>query len=816
MARWTPDTVLTYVNQDFRQLLGNNANSLIGQSYLSLMPDESQRQRFKLYIKRLWQERKAQVHEQKVILTNGEVCWLRWIDQPIEDQKGKIVEFQSIGIDITHHKHSETKFRHVFEASPFGIMILDLSTFQLLEVNQAVIAMLDYTAPELLTHRLIDLLRSTCSDDSDHGSEVSSPVPQLDVPIEARLRAKSGRTVWVKLHLTGLIDQDGHPYLALAMLENITAWKAAETALRASESRYRTLVQNLPGAVYLAYPSSIYRPGQANHSRQSSGWTRTIQFMSAGVCTILGYDPAILIGDSDQSFDSIIDPEDRQIITRTIRAAIEHHIPFQVEYRCVTASGQIRWVMDRGQGCWDDQGELQYIDGVLLDITDLKTAEAQLAYRTSHDLLTGLPNRALFFKHLDRALQQSQFNADYQFAVLMLDVDNFKLINDSMGHSIGDQLLIEIGARLRTCLRPGDFIARLGGDEFAVHLTSISGLTDVTLVAERIQQVMRQPFCLRDLSITVTISIGITLQNPDSIVIYHQAHDMLRDAEIAMYRAKQDGRSQFALYDTSMHQRAMERLEMEATLRYACEQQQFVVYFQPIVQLDSGRVAGFEALVRWPHPVHGLLLPDKFIPIAEETGLILAIDDLVLNMACRQLMQWHHQGCSAEPVFVSVNLSAHHFKRNNLVERIAQILQETGLPPGLLRLEITETVLIHNTEKAHQTLHQLTELGVHISLDDFGTGYSSLSYIHQFPMHVLKIDRSFVANLHQRTESVKIVTTIIALAKSLNLKVIAEGIETNQHRDCLADLHCEYGQGFLFAKPLTPQAAEAMLQLHNT
>jgi diguanylate cyclase (GGDEF)-like protein len=397
--------------------------------------------------------------------------------------------------------------------------------------------------------------------------------------------------------------------------------------------------------------------------------------------------------------------------------------------------------------------------------------------------------------------------------VLILDADNFKQVNDCMGHSAGDQLLVEIATRLRTCLRPDDFIARLGGDEFVVQLNGIGGLMEVTQVAARIRRTMQKPFEVGELSITVSVSIGITLQGKGSMVIYHQAHDMLRDAEIAMYRAKQQGRSQFALYDTSMHQRAMERLELETALREACCQGDFVVYYQPIINLETDALAGFEALVRWQHPVRGIIAPDRFIPIAEEMGLILTIDELVLSLACQQMMQWQNRWPQLPPLFLSVNLSTQHFTSPDLVERVTEVLGATGLNPHQLKLEITESALMENSELTHHTLHALNRLGVCISLDDFGTGYSSLSYIHQFPMHTLKIDRSFVTNLHQRPESGQIVGAIMAMAKSLNLDVVAEGIETSHHVDYLKQLHCQFGQGYWFARPLESDAAEQLLNL---
>jgi diguanylate cyclase (GGDEF)-like protein/PAS domain S-box-containing protein len=704
---------------------------------------------------------------------------------------------------------NENQYRQIFAAAPLGMVIFDRQTWCFQEVNAAVCRMLGYAASELMAMSLADIMVAADRASNDTCLAALQGHREEGHPTEQRCVTKQDEELWVNLYITEIKPTLGYPALALALLEDITPRKRAELAVEASEARYRTLVSNLPGAVYRLVPPVC----SSEVSVQHQNWL--VEFISEGIAEILGFSPKECAERTANQYFELIHPEDRSWVAKTIADAIVQRQPFQMEYRCLSFDSGIRWVLDRGQAIWDNHQRLSQIDGVLLDITDLKITEAQLAYRTSHDTLTGLPNRALFFKHLDRALEQAQINRAYQFAVLMLDVDNFKLINDSVGHGLGDQLLIEIAARLRTCLRPTDFIARLGGDEFAVHLGGSSGLTDVTQVADRIAKVMKQPFELRDLQIMVTISIGISLQNPDVSVIYHQAQDMLRDAEIAMYRAKQHGRSQFALYDTGMHELAIERLELETALRLACENQSFVIHYQPIFNLASGGLAGFEALVRWHHPHQGIVTPDKFIPIAEETGLIIDIDDFVLQRACQQMLLWQEQFPCLPQLFLSVNLSTRHFKRPDLIERIRNILRSTGFTPSRLKLEITESVFLEQSQPNHAILQAISDLGVKISLDDFGTGYSSLSYIHQFPLHALKIDRSFVMDLHRRPESNQIVRAILAMACSLNLEVVAEGIETGQQMNCLQSLMCQYGQGYWFAKPLDQKAAEQLLFSHT-
>jgi len=818
MARWTPDTTLTYVSPEFVALLGRSFDasaSLVGQSYLRLMATPAQRQQFQDYVQQLIAAKQPRVHEQKIVTATGHIHWLRWIDQPLRDAMGQIIEFQSIGVDITGYKHSETGFQHIFQAALCGMAVVNRGTGVLLEVNPALCHLLDYRAAKLLRLGFLELF----------GPEPPAPpLPLIPTaqPQEYCLRTRQGQGRWVRLGVTALTGPGTGPEtgagLVLVTMVNLTPQKQTLAALALSESRYRTLVDNLPGAVYQAIPDDPTDPAPL--------WR--LKNISDGIGPILACGPANLVGQPFYHRCALMQDDDRARVQTALQVALAEGRGFQVEYRCLSTTGQLRWLLDRGLPHWDNQGQLQHIDGVLLDVTNLKTAEAQLAYRTSHDVLTGLPNRALCLRQLDRALQQSQL-ATYPFALLVLDLDNFRLINDGLGHEVGDALLIEVGHRLRSCLRPGDGLARLGGDEFGMQLAPVTNLGEVTQVAERIQQVMAEPFAPHQLSLS--LSIGITVQSlhaqPEadplahpqaeyrSSVIYHQAQDMLRDAEIAMYRAKAAGGTRFALYDITMHQRAMERLEVETSLRRACEQGEFAVHYQPIVNLTDNRIVGMEALVRWPHPVRGLLFPDRFMAVAEETGLVLEIDFWVMATACRQVMAWQATIPAAREVTVSVNFSTHHFAQDNFVERVRAVLAETGLPPSRLKLEITETVLMQGGDRPRRILEALARLGIRISLDDFGTGYSSLSYIHQFPMHCLKIDRSFVMNLPQHSavfdKGGDIISAIVALAASLGLTVIAEGVETPQHQRQLVALGCGYGQGYLFAKPLPSEAMADLL-----
>jgi diguanylate cyclase (GGDEF)-like protein len=455
----------------------------------------------------------------------------------------------------------------------------------------------------------------------------------------------------------------------------------------------------------------------------------------------------------------------------------------------------------------NQEGKPNALRWLLRDITERKQAEEQLLHTAFHDPLTGLPNRALFMNRLERALEYRTRHEDYRFAVLFLDLDRFKVINDSLGHTEGDQLLIAIAGRLASAVRPSDTFARLGGDEFTILLEGIKDISDALKVAERIQASLSLPFVLGEHEVFTTASIGIAL----SATGYHRATDILRDADIAMYRAKSQGKARYEIFNTDMHVRAVARLQLENDLRRAVERQEFQIHYQPIVALDTGFIAGFEALVRWQHPMRGLVAPPDFLPVAQETGLSIPIDRWVLATAARQTHQWQEQYPSARPLTISVNVCSPQLAQPDLIEHIDQVLRDTSLEANRLKLEITENVIMKNSESKATTFEQLRSLGVQLSIDDFGTGYSSLSRLHRFPMNELKIDRSFVSRMGVERGNLEIVSTIVTLAHKLGVDVTAEGVETKEQLAQLRALKCEYGQGYFFSQPLSSSAAEALI-----
>ena len=436
----------------------------------------------------------------------------------------------------------------------------------------------------------------------------------------------------------------------------------------------------------------------------------------------------------------------------------------------------------------------------------LEETKEHFRHAAFHDSLTGLPNRAMFTELLKAEIESSKRSNDHMFAVLFLDLDRFKNVNDSLGHTHGDLLLVAFAERLERTLRPVDTLARFGGDEFAILLSGMTDATDAVRVAQRIQDELSQPFVLDKNSAFATASIGIALSSSG----YDRADDILRDADIAMYRAKENGKARYELFDHGMHARAVSRLQLESDLRQAIEQKEFCVYYQPIVSLQTGRLAGFEALVRWNHPRRGLVSPADFIPVAEETGLIVPIGQWVLNEACAHVRQWQIDSPSHRSLSLSVNLSARQVAQPDLLNRIKEALENSKLNPHCLKLEITESVVMENAEAAAQMFKQLRALGVQLSIDDFGTGYSSLSYLHRFPLNYLKIDRSFVMRLTTDNDNA-IVRTISTLARNLGMEVIAEGIETEEQYQQLKMLGCEYGQGFLFSRPVANAGVEHLL-----
>ena len=430
--------------------------------------------------------------------------------------------------------------------------------------------------------------------------------------------------------------------------------------------------------------------------------------------------------------------------------------------------------------------------------------EQKLRHDALHDSLTGLPNRSLFMQEIEKCLNCAIDGTQEQFAILFIDLDRFKIINDSLGHLAGDRLLISCAERLKQCINEETILARLGGDEFTILLDRVKHAEDAVVVAEKILAKFAQPFSLGSRNLMITVSIGIVMGNSQ----YRQEIDLLRDADTALYRAKELGKARYEIFNQQMYLDAMHRLELENELREAIANRELILYYQPIISLESFQIKGFEALVRWRHPIKGVISPEKFIPLAEETGLIIPLGEWVMYEACRQLKVWHDTLPAANSLTMSINVAGEQLHDPNFLDIIDRIVAETQVNPQCLKLEMTESMLIEDTEQLIEVLQQIKTRHIQLSIDDFGTGYSSLSYLPQFPIDILKIDQSFVNAMNVEPQNLEIIKTIITLAQVLNMKIIAEGIETQIQSDILKSLKVEFGQGFLFSKPLTVEEAE--------
>ena len=611
----------------------------------------------------------------------------------------------------------------------------------------------------------------------------SGPMPRT----ELRVRHADGTWLTLEASLNSLLDDPAINGVVITC-RDVTARKRAEEALRESEERYALAAE---GANDGLWDWDL----RANRVFYGQRWK-----------AMLGYAEGE-VGQTPEEWLGRVHPDD----VEQLKVDLDLHLTgrtthLQNEHRMRTRAGAWLWVLARGVAVRDAEGRATRLAGSISDIQERKESQEKLLHDAFHDPLTNLPNRALFMDRLDHALRRVRRRADLRAAVLFLDLDRFKLVNDSLGHLQGDELLRQIARRLEEVSRDGDTVGRLGGDEFVLLLEEIRGVDETEAIAERVQAALAAPFRLGEQELYTSASIGIAISSGED-----HAEDLLRDADTAMYSAKGAGKARHQIFQEGMRQDVASQLQLETDLRRALERKELVLFYQPIVALATNRVVGFEALARWRHPERGFLGPENFIPLAEESGLIHAVGKWVLEEACRTLRRFNERRPEYGPIAMSVNLSARQFQRPELVQEVAAALRSVPVPAGSLRLEITETTIMAQAEQNIRVLRGLKELGVQVQVDDFGTGYSSLSYLQRFRLDALKIDRSFIGALGAPGENPEIVRTIITLGKTLGMAVIAEGIETPRQQQLLLQLGCDYGQGWRFSQPLDADGAEGLL-----
>jgi len=729
------------------------------------------------------------IYELDCVKKDGERVTLE-VNSSLVEKHGTAVGVQGIARDITERKiaeemsrKSDKRFQDLFENANDLIYTHDMKG-NFTSLNRAGEEITGYSRDEALTMNIVQVVapeflaiakKMTAEKLSGH----------FPTTYEIEIVAKNGNRIALELN-TRLIVNDGSPVGVQGIGRDITARRQVEVSLRNALSLLASTFESTADGIVVM------------------GLEREFVTCNQKFAAMWGVDDEILKNNDSKKLvaciaDQLIEPESFLL---------------GLDETYSNPDGTVTEMLHLKDGrIFERYSQPQFADGVPIgrvasfrDMTLRNKAEEKLRYFALHDPLTNLPNRAQFMNHLKTAVERTEGNSFAGFAVLFLDLDRFKVINDSLGHSVGDQLLVAISERLTSCVRPGDIVARLGGDEFTILLQRCGDMAEIVKVAERLQSKISRPFMLENYEVFTTASIGIVVSSD----VMRTAEDFLRDADAAMYRAKESGKARYEIFDRDMHALNMNMLQLETDMRHAVERNEFEVLYQPIVSLDSGQVSEFEALLRWRHPVHGLVGPTEFVHVAEETGLIVSIGRWILEEACRQTMEWERK--FKKQFSVSVNLSAKQLLHPNLTTHIKDALIDSGLSANQLKLEVTESTVMEHSDRSLKILSELDHIGIQLSTDDFGTGYSSLSYLQKFPFKRLKIDRSFIQSMDVDEKSGAIVKTILMLGENLNLDVVAEGIESVSQLDKLREQGCQSGQGFLLSRPIDRETAEQFLQ----
>jgi diguanylate cyclase (GGDEF)-like protein/PAS domain S-box-containing protein len=787
-AFWTdPEGRFLYVNEAACSMLGYSREELLALKVADTLPPEAGG---------LFQERAAKVRAGGPL--TFEVVHVRKGGERLPAEVTlSYLEYQgrecycAFARDITARKaaeaalrKSEERYHGLFEGVPMGLY-RTTPAGRMLDANSALVRILGYRDLESMLETNVGDIYLDPEDRRRWQRAFTGPGAVHS--FEARVRRRlDGVVIWVRFTVRAVRGEEGEILHYEGALEDVTDRRRAEEALRVSEERFRSLVQNASDLISILDADATVRYESPSHTR------------------VLGLEPEAHTG---RSLLDLVHPDDRPVVDEALRQLLDRPDDIVTfEHRLRHHDGSWRVIESTASNLLAQAA----VAGVVLnshDITDRKLAEEKLLHDALHDELTGLPNRALFMDRLRGSMDRSRREPERLTAVLFLDLDRFKIVNDSLGHLVGDDLLIQIAGSLAGALRPSDTIARVGGDEFAILLEGGRDVSDAVRVAERIHDRLTAPIHLGSHELFATASIGIAVHTPE----YERPEDLLRDADTAMYRAKSQGRACHVVFNKVMHRFVMARLQLETDLRRAVDRGQLRVYYQPFVDLATDEVVGFEALLRWLHPRRGLLPPEEFLSVAEETGLIVPMGRFVLLEGCRQIRELQIKHPELGALKLSVNLSNKQFFQTDLFAQIEEALAVSGLAPACLGLEITEGVIIRHADSAASRFSRLKSLGVQLYLDDFGKGYSSLNYLHRFPMDILKIDRSFVSRIEEAEGNLAIVRAIVTLAHQLGMEVVAEGIQTEEQRAKLKSLGCEFGQGFFLSEPVPADRAEALL-----
>lgn len=749
-------------------------------------PDNLELARFKLNEK-LGGESAQTAYELDCIKKNGTRVTLE-VNSSVIRKNGEPIAVQGIARDITERKfaeeaiiESENQYRDLFENANDLIYTHDLCG-NFTSLNRTGELITGYSREEALIMNISQVVAAE-SIGAARQMTARKLSDNVATTYEITIIAKCGRRVLLELS-TRLIYKNGKPIGVQGIGRDITERQRASIAIKESEQRYRQLGEGISHQVWTADPD-----GNLDYVNSQ---TREY-FDRAPDCIVC------------EGWKSVVHPDDLEECVKRWRHSIATGDFYETDFRLRRHDGTYRWFRARANAGRDSEGRIIKWYGTNTDIDEQRQSEAKLNYYAKHDPLTDLPNRVEFMNHLRSAIERAATHPVARFAVLFLDLDRFKVINDSLGHLVGDQLLRAIAERLKTHVRPGDVVARLGGDEFTILLNRTGGVSAVEQVADRLQHSLSKPFEIDGYEVFTSASIGIIVSDE----VMRQPEDFLRDADAAMYRAKESGKARYEIFSSEMRVRNINQLKLETDLRHAVESKQFEVHYQPIVDLKTGATTEFEALIRWRHPELGIVQPNDFISIAEETGLIVPIGYWIIEEACRQLYAW--QAKTSEQLSMSVNLSARQLLHPSLAARIGKILLELDLMPGQLTLEVTESTVMEHRDRSLCVFEELTELGVSFSSDDFGTGYSSLSYLQTFPFDRLKIDRSFIERINEDERSAAIVKTILMFGETLGIEVVAEGIETEAQLARLKDFGCKFGQGYLFSRPVAVEEAADLI-----